>query len=156
MGRDSTVELVEALDAAGMQSALTRPALAIDAVEMSKLRAALHQDGIGDRSLSHLAERARLTDRVEVRTMTASKGLEYDAIAVLGLDEDRVPHFAAAKSATEMREERRKIYVTLTRARDELLLLYSGFVKWKSGKTSHSGPSRFLHELGLIDSTDYW
>ena len=60
--------------------------------------------------------------------MVTGKGLEYDAIVVLGLDEGRVPHFAADKRAAEMREERRKFYVTLTRARDELLLMYSGFV----------------------------
>ncbi|WP_338405913.1 3'-5' exonuclease [Mycobacterium intracellulare] len=106
--------------------------------------------------MTDLAERARLTDRVEVRTMVTGKGLEYDAIVVLGLDEDRVPHFAADKSSSQMREERRKFYVTLTRARDELLLVYSGFVEWKSGKTNYSGPSRFLDELGLTDRTDYW
>ncbi|SPM32207.1 Superfamily I DNA or RNA helicase [Mycobacterium rhizamassiliense] len=152
----SALNFVEAIDAAGMQSVLTRPRLAIDALEVSKLRTAVQPGPTGHAPLAELAERARLTDRVEVRTMTASKGLEYDAIAVLGLDERRIPYFAADWDAAEMREERRKFYVTLTRARDELLLLYSGFVEWRSGKTSSSGPSRFLDELGLIDDTDGW
>jgi DNA helicase II / ATP-dependent DNA helicase PcrA len=149
------LDFVEALNAAGIQSALSRPALAIEALEVPKLLTAFGGDAIGRPALTDLAERARLTDRVEVRTMVTGKGLEYDAVVVLGLDEGRVPHFAADKSASEMREERRKFYVTLTRARDELLLMYSGFVEWKSGKTSYSGPSRFLDELGLIDRTDY-
>ncbi|WP_166904763.1 ATP-dependent helicase [Mycobacterium sp. DL440] len=148
----SALELVETLMEAGMGTALRRPALAIDAPEVDKLLHALRQAAKRKRTplLTDLAQRARLTDRVEVRTMTASKGLEFDAVVVLGLDEGRVPHFGAKNSVTEMREERRKFYVTLTRARDELQLFYSGYVEWRPGSKTASGPSRFLRELRLV------
>ena len=74
-----------------MQAALARPALAIDALEVPKLLTAFAGDATGRPPLTDLAERARLTDRVEVRTMVTGKGLEYDAIVVLGLDEAELP-----------------------------------------------------------------
>jgi DNA helicase-2/ATP-dependent DNA helicase PcrA len=49
-----------------------------------------------------------------------------------------------------MAEDRRKMYVSITRARNKVKIAYSGFVQWESGKQSDAGPSRFLTELGLL------
>ncbi len=147
---------IESLTGIGMGRALQRPSMKLDHMETTKLITALRTGDLGAGKLTDIAERARLTDRVEVRTNVSCKGLEFDAVAILGLDEDRVPHFAAQRNPSEMREERRKFYVALTRARHQLLLAYSGFVEWKSGKTSYSGPSRFLEELHLVNDADCW
>ena len=98
-----------------------------------------------------LADRARRSDRVEVTTMTSSKGLEFDLVLILGMEEGVVPHFSSRSNAQQLQEERRKFYVSITRARDEVRIFYSGFTLWPSGDLNNCGPSRFLKEIGLID-----
>jgi DNA helicase-2/ATP-dependent DNA helicase PcrA len=100
-------------------------------------------------SLRELAERARKVDRIEITTMTSSKGLEFDVALILGIDQNRVPFFASIKNAEDLAEERRKFYVSITRARDEVKIFYSGFVEWKK-KIDRAGPSMFLREIGLL------
>lgn len=147
---------VDALTKIGLGRALLRQSMKFDLPEVSKLVTGLRNRDIGQGLLIDLADRARLTDRVEVRTNTACKGLEFDALAILGMDEGRVPHFSAKKSPEQMREERRKFYVALTRARHRIFLAYSGFYSWPSGDINRAGPSRFLDELHLIDDTDHY
>jgi superfamily I DNA/RNA helicase len=89
-------------------------------------------------------------DRIEVTTMTSSKGLEFDVVLILGLDEKRVPDFRSETDPEKLQEDRRKFYVSVTRARDEVRIFYSGFVEWASGRQSNAGPSRFLREIGLL------
>src|SRR5262249_7750438 len=72
-----------------------------------------------------LGLRAMRIGRVEVATMTSSKGLEFDHVFILGADEGRVPFFTADRSQVEMAEEIRKFYVSLTRARHSVRILYS-------------------------------
>lgn len=97
-----------------------------------------------------LAERALRTDRVEVTTMTSSKGLEFDVVLILGMEENAVPHFGAKRDLEQLQEERRKFYVSMTRAGDEVKIFFSGFTLWPSGDPNFGGPSRFLKEIGLI------
>jgi DNA helicase-2/ATP-dependent DNA helicase PcrA len=82
--------------------------------------------------------------------MTSSKGLEFDIVLVLGADQGRIPFFTALDNAEQLAEERRKFYVSLTRARDEVHIYYSGFVEWASGSIRRNGPSMFLREVGLL------
>jgi DNA helicase-2/ATP-dependent DNA helicase PcrA len=134
---------------AGLARALQRPVLSEDTAEVRKMRAALETGKLQGLSTADLAERARKVDRVEVTTMTSSKGLEFDMVLILGMDEKLVPHFASLNDPEQLDEDRRKFYVSVTRARDEVQIFYSGFVTWNSGKSSHAGPSRFLREVGL-------
>ena len=83
--------------------------------------------------------------------MTSSKGLEFDLVLILGMDENAVPHFASRNDPEQLKEERRKFYVSMTRARDEVEIFYSGFTVWPSGDRNSAGPSRFLRETGLIN-----
>jgi DNA helicase-2/ATP-dependent DNA helicase PcrA len=149
-GDEPAHHLLDDLLTAGLGAVLQRPELGDDAVQIEAMRTALSTGGLSDLTVDGLAERARKTDRVEVTTMTSSKGLEFDVVFILGLDEDRIPFFAA-KTADELAEERRKFYVSLTRARDEVHLYYSGFVEvdWGNG-INRKGASRFLTEIGML------
>ncbi|MCR4741181.1 MAG: ATP-dependent helicase [Lachnospiraceae bacterium] len=78
-----------------------------------------------------------------MQTVHASKGLEYDAVFIIGLEEGFFPH-KKARSESDIEEERRLFYVALTRAKSELYLCgrkLDGFGKRES---------RFLHETGLV------
>ena len=83
--------------------------------------------------------------------MTSSKGLEFDVVLILGMDENAVPHFGSKNDPEQLQEERRKFYVSITRARDEVKIFYSGFTVWPSGDPNFGGPSRFLSEIGWIN-----
>jgi DNA helicase-2/ATP-dependent DNA helicase PcrA len=141
--------LIDAALTAGLARALQRPVLAEDATEIRKMRTALETGKLKGLSTAGLAERARKVDRVEVTTMTSSKGLEFDVVLILGMDEKLVPHFASFNDPEKLDEDRRKFYVSVTRARDEVHIFYSGFVTWNNGSSTPTAPSRFLREVGL-------
>jgi DNA helicase II / ATP-dependent DNA helicase PcrA len=110
---------------------------------------ATRQGSLSAWTIEDLGMRAMRVDRVEVATMTSSKGLEFDHVFILGADEGRIPFFTADRDPIEMAEEIRKLYVSLTRARHSVRILYSGFVEWKTGKVTNKGPSRFLRKMRL-------
>jgi DNA helicase-2/ATP-dependent DNA helicase PcrA len=134
----------------GLADALNRERLSGEAIEVTKMIDALCTGSLADGTVAQLAERALKKDRVEVTTMTSSKSLEFDLVLILGMDQKAVPHFASFGDTEKMAEDRRKFYVSLTRARDEVQIFYSGFVVWKSGRADPAGSSVFLQELGLI------
>lgn len=140
--------LTELLEA-GLATALKRAALADDAIEVKNMAQVLASGPLQGLSVRGLAERARKVDRVEITTMTSSKGLEFDVVLLLGIDQKRVPFFASLNNTEDLAEERRKFYVSITRARDEVRIFYSGFVEWKK-KIDRAGPSMFLREIGLL------
>lgn len=74
---------------------------------------------------------------IQVLTIHASKGLEFDAVAVVGLEERLLPHKRAMGDEVQMEEERRLMFVAATRARKRLILAVPG-----------AHPSRFLAEMG--------
>ncbi len=80
---------------------------------------------------------------VNVLTMHASKGLEFDTVIIPDLNEGMIP-YGRAVMPEQTEEERRLFYVALTRAKKKLILLYSDE---NSGKKRY--PSRFLEETGL-------
>jgi DNA helicase-2/ATP-dependent DNA helicase PcrA len=143
-------ELLEGLFDLGLKRALAHPALGDDAGEIARMQHALTTGALKQLTVLGLADRARQADRVEVTTMTSSKGLEFDVVLVLGMEDNVVPHFGAHNNSDQMQEERRKFYVSLTRARDEVKVFYSGFTIWPSGDLNKRGPSRFLREIGMI------
>lgn len=79
-------------------------------------------------------------------TLHASKGLEFKAVIIIGLDEGVLPHQRSFNDAEEMAEERRLMYVGITRAMDRLYLLHA-FRRRVAGTSSLSEPSRFLEDI---------
>lgn len=83
-------------------------------------------------------------DGVVLQTIHASKGLEYDTVIIIGMQEGIMPH-NKARSEEEIEEERRLMYVAMTRAKNRLYII-------ARGKESHGKKySRFIYEL----SKDY-
>lgn len=140
---------IEGLMALGLGAAIEHPARADERRGIDGLLAALHTGPLSGLTTRDFGRRARARNRVEVTTMSSSKGLEFEIVIMLGLDQGKMPHFASLRNARELAEDRRKFYVSLTRARREVVVLYSGFVEWPRG-TRRDGPSQFLREVGLL------
>jgi DNA helicase-2/ATP-dependent DNA helicase PcrA len=147
-GGEPATAFLEALDDLGLRLALGRPSRADDAIEVAKMRRSLTAGKLANLTLAGLAERARALGRVYVTTMTASKGLEFDVIVMLGVEDGKIPFFSSR--CAELEEDRRRFYVSLSRARHAIHIFYSGWFQWKpGGRINDDGPSRFLRELGL-------
>lgn len=68
---------------------------------------------------------------------------------IMSVDEKRIPDFRSFNDQALLNEDRRKFYVSVTRARHEVHIFYSGFVEWANGRSDRAGPSRFLSEVRL-------
>ena len=86
------------------------------------------------------------TQGVHILTMHAAKGLEFSSVYIPGLNEGRMPVRSSCTSPEGIEEERRLLYVAMTRARRHLTLLYTC-----GTRTSPAKPSRFLKVLGVHD-----
>ncbi|WP_420454167.1 ATP-dependent helicase [Rubrivirga sp.] len=99
--------------------------------------------------VSLVADVDRLSDdenRVTLMTLHASKGLEFKVVFVTGLEEGLFPLAKAAQDPTELEEERRLLYVGVTRAEEMLYLTYARS-RYRYGDQQSSVRSRFLDEL---------
>ncbi|WP_313571203.1 UvrD-helicase domain-containing protein [Comamonas terrigena] len=85
-------------------------------------------------------------EAVQLMTVHASKGLEFDVVFIGGLEEGLFPHENAASDKGGLEEERRLMYVAITRARKRLYLSHSQS-RMLHGQTRFNLPSRFLDEL---------
>ena len=86
-------------------------------------------------------------ERVVLSSVHQAKGLEWRAVFVAGLIEDRFPNARAGKTPEGMEEERRLFYVAVTRAKDELTLVHPLTAYDRYGVVAVTEPSRFLREL---------
>ncbi len=86
------------------------------------------------------------SDAVTLMTLHAAKGLEFPAVFMVGLEESIFPHSRALYDQGEMEEERRLCYVGMTRAREELYMIYATS-RLLYGGLQHNPPSRFLSEI---------
>lgn len=84
---------------------------------------------------------------VTLMTLHASKGLEFPAVAMIGLEEGTLPHSRARESDAELEEERRLAFVGITRAMRRLMIT-SARVRAVRGVPERTIPSRFLSEIG--------
>ena len=89
---------------------------------------------------------------VSLATIHAVKGLEFKVVFVVGLEEGIFPLARATFSESEMEEERRLMYVAITRA-EERIYLFHAEKRYMYGKSSYQKPSRFLDELGIVSKT---
>jgi DNA helicase-2/ATP-dependent DNA helicase PcrA len=85
-------------------------------------------------------------DAVTLMTLHAAKGLEFPVVFMTGMEESIFPHSRALYDQHEMEEERRLCYVGMTRARQELYMLYASS-RLLYGGVQHNPPSRFLSEI---------
>jgi DNA helicase-2/ATP-dependent DNA helicase PcrA len=83
---------------------------------------------------------------VTLSTLHTAKGLEFPAVFIVGLEEGYLPHGESREDAEELEEERRLLYVGMTRAKDELTLTLAGR-RLVYGKVQYRAPSRFLEEI---------
>lgn len=114
------------------------------------------EEGISEVSLGDfMAEVSLATDqdsdtageeRITLMTMHAAKGLEFNNVFIVGVEEDLLPSAMSQSSAAEVEEERRLLYVAMTRARNYCMMSYASS-RYRNGMTATCEPSRFLRDI---------
>ena len=87
-------------------------------------------------------------DRVALMTLHTAKGLEFDNVFIVGLEEGLLPHERSAEDEEELEEERRLLFVGITRAKQRLHISYARYRTYR-GQLMRTIPSQFLFELGI-------
>ena len=110
---------------------------------------------VGDSLAAFLEDVALATDlhgdkgdpnHVALMTIHLAKGLEFNQVFVVGLEEDLFPSAMSMNTRSELEEERRLFYVALTRAEKQAYLTYA-LSRYRWGKLIDSDPSRFIEEI---------
>lgn len=136
-GSASSADAVNAPDAAG-EASLAPVARSV----LGQLRAYLERVAlVADTDAIDGAKGA-----VTLMTLHAAKGLEYPLVAMIGLEEGMLPHVRSAESDEALEEERRLMFVGITRAMERLLITCAK-VRTVRGLSERTIPSRFLDEL---------
>jgi len=104
--------------------------------------------------LTDLDDETSFGDYITLMSVHSAKGLEFDAVFIVGLEENIFPSFQSLETQDGIDEERRLFYVAITRARKLLTLTYANS-RYRFGKVVYNEPSRFLDEISekLLDST---
>jgi DNA helicase-2/ATP-dependent DNA helicase PcrA len=124
---------------------VAEPSLADQREQVDRMSAALAAGGpLADLDLASLGGRDGSPLHLNLLTLHSAKGCEYYVVIMVGLDLGSLPWRNELPAAR--RESRRLFYVGLTRARDEIHMLYSGFVDTRGGRM-YWGRSPFLKEL---------
>lgn len=99
-------------------------------------------------SLATDADEKDATDEPKVTLMTvhAAKGLEFKHIYIVGAEEELFPSAMAMNTLSEIEEERRLMYVAMTRAKETCVISFAKS-RFRNGQTKMSSPSRFLTEI---------
>ncbi len=85
-------------------------------------------------------------NKVSMMTIHAAKGLEFENVFIVGLEEELFPSSMALQSRADLEEERRLFYVALTRAKRTCALSYA-LTRYKWGQLIQAEPSRFIEEI---------
>jgi DNA helicase-2/ATP-dependent DNA helicase PcrA len=101
---------------------------------------------LADLSVAALGGQGGSPEHLNLITLHSAKGLEFDVVVMMGMDQGRIPSWAA-RTPEAKREPRRLFYVGLTRARHEVYMTFSGFTVNRSGQRFDQGPSEFLIEV---------
>jgi DNA helicase-2/ATP-dependent DNA helicase PcrA len=121
-------------------------------VNAAALFAEENDEGTLDAFLAHAALEAgghqagEGQDALQLMSVHAAKGLEFHAVFITGLEQGLFPHEQSASEADGLEEERRLMYVAITRARRRLYLSHAQS-RMLHGQTRYALPSRFLEEL---------
>jgi DNA helicase-2/ATP-dependent DNA helicase PcrA len=92
------------------------------------------------------AENAEDNDKVTIMTVHSSKGLEFNVVFIVGMEERLFPSGLSDFSQQDLEEERRLFYVALTRAKNKAFLSHADN-RYKWGKPESCTPSRFIREI---------
>lgn len=92
------------------------------------------------------------TEKITLMTAHAAKGLEFNNVFVVGVEEDLFPSALSQDSPQQIEEERRLLYVAITRARKFCMLSYAKS-RFRNGQTCTCRPSRFLADMGLTPNS---
>ncbi|MDO4526884.1 MAG: UvrD-helicase domain-containing protein [Candidatus Saccharibacteria bacterium] len=105
------------------------------------------EDFVADASLMSSADEAVSKNSVTLMTLHAAKGLEFPVVFIVGLEEGLFPSARGSETEADLEEERRLMYVGMTRA---MMRLYLTYARQRNtyGSYSFTMPSRFLSELG--------
>ena len=96
--------------------------------------------------VSDIEEYKNQTDVVTLMTVHSAKGLEFDYVYIIGLEEGIFPHSMSLYDNSDMEEERRLCYVAITRAKTQLTLLNTRR-RLLYGQDNYNPPSRFIGEI---------
>lgn len=102
---------------------------------------------LADATLMSSADESSVKNSVTLMTLHSAKGLEFPVVFIVGLEEGLFPSGRVEESQDELEEERRLMYVGMTRAMRKLFLTYAGS-RYSYGTRNYNMPSRFLIELG--------
>ncbi len=86
------------------------------------------------------------TDRVSLMTVHSAKGLEFPTVFIVGLEENIFPNVLAIDSRMELEEERRLLYVAITRAKEHCILTFAKN-RYHFGNMEMQSPSRFIKDI---------
>lgn len=103
---------------------------------MTEISLATDQDGSADNG----------EDAITLMTVHAAKGLEFDNVFIVGVEEELFPSARASDSPSEIEEERRLLYVAITRARRYCMISYAS-QRFRNGQTLFTRPSRFIGDI---------
>ena len=101
-----------------------------------------------DISLYSETDKSFSSDRVSLMTIHMAKGLEFNVVYVVGIEENLFPSILSLNSSEDLEEERRLFYVAMTRAKQKLILSHCDF-RFKWGNIIECEPSRFIEEVDL-------
>ena len=85
-------------------------------------------------------------DKITLMTIHSAKGLEFNTVFIVGVEENLLPSSMAQGSSRELEEERRLFYVAITRAKEHCMLTFAKS-RYRYGSFEFSEPSRFLKEI---------
>lgn len=105
------------------------------------------EEFLADATLMSSADESAGKDSVTLMTLHAAKGLEFPVVFIVGLEEGLFPTGRAQDKEEDLEEERRLMYVGMTRAMKKLFLTYAAS-RFSYGERGYNMPSRFLTELG--------
>lgn len=149
--KDKTIEgisryenLQELLNGIKEYTELPKPELAEDEVAPENdLAAYLQQISL----LTDQDEDKDDRDKVKLMTVHSAKGLEFPVVFVVGMEENLFPSAMSVNTRDDLEEERRLLYVAITRAEKKLYLTHAK-MRYRFGSLTYCEPSRFLDEIG--------
>ncbi len=147
---------------ADVENRLANIAELLRAAAESELRGETISEFLDRASLSSELDQLDPNARVALMTLHSAKGLEFDTVFLVGLEEGLLPHSQSLDSSKDLEEERRLCYVGITRARRKLFVTWTHFRKRYGPDAGEPSPvSRFLNEMppelleGLEDRESY-
>jgi superfamily I DNA/RNA helicase len=147
--RSPDVRLLDWLSVFSREGLYTRikndPTMADEAEALESLHEASKDDNpLAEYTVANFGGQRGSPDRLNLTTIHSAKGLEYDVVIMMGLEQGRIPYYKV--SAHQEQEARRLFYVAMTRARHEVHLLWSGWYMHRGNRYSN-GRSKFVDEV---------